>query len=49
MLKTFLPVAGAVALASISTTAFAQGRGGGPPPPPMPAVLQNYQPVTPSG
>src|SRR5689334_23671732 len=46
MLKTFLPVAGAVALASISTTAFAQGRGGGPPPPPMPAVLQNYQPVT---
>ena len=45
-LKTFLPLAGALALASIPITAFAQGRGGGPPMP-TPAVLQNYQPVTP--
>ena len=45
-MKTLLPVAGAVALASISIAMFAQGRGGGPPAP-MPAVLQNYQPVTP--
>jgi len=46
MLKHFLPLAGAMALASLSTTVFAQGRGGGPPAP-TPAVLQNYQPVTP--
>jgi hypothetical protein len=35
-----------IALASISIAAFGQGRGGAPPPQPMPAVLQNYQPVT---
>src|ERR1700730_6366465 len=46
MLKTFLPVAGAVALASISIALFAQGRGG-PPPAPTAAILQNYKPVTP--
>ena len=45
-MKTLLPVAGAVALASISIALFAQGRGGAPPAP-MPAILQNYQPVTP--
>ena len=45
MLKTF--IAGAFALAAISTTAFAQQGRGGPPPPPTPAALQNYQPVTP--
>ena len=44
-MKTILPVAGALALASISIALFAQGRGGAPPAP-MPAVLQNYQPVT---
>ena len=45
MLKTLIPVAGALALASISIAVFAQGRGGGPPAP-MPAILQNYAPVT---
>ncbi len=44
IMKKFLPVAGTLALASISI--FGQGRGAAPPPPPMPAVLQNYQPVT---
>ncbi len=51
-LRVLLPAASAVALALISTTVFtqsrvaAQGKGGGPPPP-TPAILQNYQPVTP--
>jgi len=44
IMRKFLPVAGILALTSIST--FGQGRGAAPPPPPMPAVLQNYQPVT---
>src|ERR1043165_8853063 len=44
-LKTLLPLAGALALASISIAVFAQGRGAAPPPP-VPAILQNYQPVT---
>jgi alcohol dehydrogenase (cytochrome c) len=44
IMRKFLPIAGALTLASIST--FGQGRGAAPPPPPMPAVLQNYQPVT---
>ena len=46
IMRKFLPVAGILALTSIST--FGQGRGAAPPPPPMPAVLQNYQPVTPA-
>ena len=45
-MRTLLPVAGAIALGSISFALFAQGRGGGPPAP-MPEILQNYQPVTP--
>ena len=50
-MRTLLPVAGALALASISIAVISLGRGaaqgrGGAPPPPMPAVLQNYQPVT---
>src|SRR6185503_7995271 len=40
------PLAGTAALASIAIAVFAQGRGAAPPPPPMPAILQNYQPVT---
>src|SRR5690348_4905902 len=45
-MRTLLPVAGAIALGSISLALFAQARGGGPPAP-MPEILQNYQPVTP--
>src|ERR1700730_10115200 len=45
-MRNLLPVAGAVALASVSIYVLAKARGAAPPPPPTPAILQNYAPVT---